>query len=261
MASNIKAKKHLGQHFLIDNGVIDKILAAISSHCAKDMPMIEVGPGPGVLTRKLVANYPLFQAVEFDRDMVKLLLQDIDPKHIINEDFLGLDLGTVHTDQEFNLVGNFPYNISSQIVFKMLDNMQRIPNMIGMFQKEVAERICATPGTKKNGIITLLVQPYYEAIKLFDIGPEAFDPPPKVDSSVIFLKRKAALELPCDPKLYKSIIKLAFQQRRKKLRNTLKALITDTGAEVLQLRPEQLGVSDFINIAKEIEAQQASNPS
>ena len=257
MGQNIKAKKHLGQHFLIDRSVIDQIITHISDCCVKNLPIIEVGPGPGVLTKKLVELYSQFQAVEFDRDMVKLLLQDISPANIINEDFLGLDMSTVHPGQNFNLVGNFPYNISSQIVFKMLDNKERIPNMVGMFQKEVADRICAEPGTKKNGIITLLVQPFYEATKLLDIGPEAFDPPPKVNSSVIHLKRKANLELPCDPKLYKTIVKTAFQQRRKKLRNTLKPFMEDTGSELLQMRPEQLGVADFINIAEQIEAQKA----
>lgn len=255
----MKAKKHLGQHFLIDQQVVSNIVAAIAEHCPTSEALLEIGPGPGVLTEQLAANYERFHAVEFDRDMITVLLQKLDKKYLINEDFLALDLRTVHGDGPFNLVGNFPYNISSQIVFKMLDNKGKIPVMVGMFQKEVAHRICAEPGTKKNGIITLLTQAYYDAEVLLDVGPGAFDPPPKVDSSVILLKRKANQELGCDPKLYKSIIKLAFQQRRKKLRNTLKVYFQDNEIPneieegLLQERPEHLGVKDFVELARVIE--------
>lgn len=254
----MKAKKHLGQHFLIDQQVVSNIVAAIQEHCPTDEALLEIGPGPGVLTEHLAAHYERFQAVEFDRDMIRLLLEKLDKKFLINEDFLALDLRTVHDDGAFNLVGNFPYNISSQIVFKMLDNKEKIPAMVGMFQKEVAHRICASPGTKANGIITLLTQAYYDAEVLFDVGPGAFAPPPKVNSSVILLKRKTELSLGCDPKLYKSIIKLSFQQRRKKLRNTLKIYFQDkeipTAIEegLLQQRPEHLGVQDFVELAKVI---------
>lgn len=254
MRPTVKAKKHLGQHFLIDQAVISRILMGIQEHCPIDESILEVGPGPGVLTEALAEGYSDFRAVEFDRDMMALLIQKIPLKCLINEDFLALDLETVFEGTKpFNLVGNFPYNISSQIVFKMLTNKDRIPVMVGMFQKEVAERICATPGGKKNGIITLRVQAHYEAVKLFDIGPDAFDPPPKVNSSVILLKRKEDYALPCGEKIYAQIIKLAFQQRRKKIRNTLKSLLPDTEDPIFQMRPEQLGVQDFINIAKMVE--------
>jgi len=256
----VKAKKHLGQHFLIDNQVVTNIIEAIKEHCPTSEALLEIGPGPGVLTEQLASEYDRFHAVEFDRDMIKVLLQKLDKKYLINEDFLTLDLSTVHQDGAFNLVGNFPYNISSQIVFKMLDHKEKIPCMVGMFQKEVAHRICAKPGTKANGIITLLTQAYYDAEVLFDVGPDAFDPPPKVQSSVILLKRKAEFTLPCDAKLYKSMIKLSFQQRRKKLRNTLKVYFQDREVDpeleagLLQQRPEHLGVEDFVELTKVIAA-------
>jgi len=249
---NLKAKKNLGQHFLIDQSVVTQVLESIQEYCAKDMPILEVGPGPGTLTYELAQQYDRFCAVEFDRDMVAILRQRLATDQLIREDILSVNFDEVHKGDSFNLVGNFPYNISSQIVFKILDNKERVPVMVGMFQKEMATRICASPGTKANGIITLLTQAYYEAKKLFDVAPEAFDPPPKVQSSVIMLKRKENLTLPCDPKLYKQVIKLSFQQRRKKLRNTLKPLLNDKTElmdhELLQNRPEHLGVADFVEI-------------
>jgi len=251
----LKAKKHLGQHFLRDKAVISHILEVIEKECGAEVPILEVGPGPGVLTNSLVKSFPHFKAVEFDRDMVKLLIQSIDPKNIINEDFLGLDLDGVFKGQEFNLVGNFPYNISSQIVFKMLDNLDLIPVMVGMFQKEVAERICADPGSKKNGIISLRAQAYYRAEKIFDISPDAFDPPPRVDSSIIVLRRKEDSSLGCDEKIYARAIKMSFQQRRKKIRNTLKGMLKNLDDPIFQKRPEELSVEDFVNIAIEIQNQ------
>lgn len=251
----MRAKKHLGQHFLRDNLVIDKILDSIYKDCPVDMHVLEVGPGEGVLTHDLAARYPSFRAIEFDRDMVALLTKTIDTDKIIQADFLGSDLEVLFSGEPFALVGNFPYNISSQIIFKMLDNLDLVPIMIGMFQKEVGDRICATPGTKKNGIISLRAQAFYTAESLFDIGPDAFSPPPKVQSSVIKLTRKADTTLGCDAKIFQHIIKASFGQRRKKLRNTLKSFLDDTSDEVFQQRPEQLGVEDFINIAQLIEKQ------
>ncbi|MBT8229182.1 MAG: 16S rRNA (adenine(1518)-N(6)/adenine(1519)-N(6))-dimethyltransferase, partial [Bacteroidia bacterium] len=148
----------------------------------------------------------------------------------------------------FNLVGNFPYNISSQIIFKMIENVEMIPKMIGMFQKEVAERICAGPGGKTNGILSVRAQAFYKAEKIFDIPPEAFSPPPKVNSSVIVLTRKENYQLPCDEKLFSRIIKTGFQQRRKKLRNTLKSIFDNTEDPIFQKRPEELTVEDFVNL-------------
>jgi len=251
----LKAKKHLGQHFLTDKSVISRIVELIEKECTQDFPILEVGPGPGVLTNSLVEHFKNFKAVEFDRDMVKVLIQTIDPAHIINEDFLGLDLNSVFEKQSFNLVGNFPYNISSQIIFKMLENVDLVPVMVGMFQREVAERICAEPGTKKNGIISLRAQAYYHAEKIFDIPPDAFDPPPRVHSSIIVLRRKENTVLHCDEKIYARAIKMSFQQRRKKMRNTLKGMLHDLDNPLLQKRPEELSVEDFVNIAIEIQNQ------
>ena len=251
----MRAKKHLGQHFLRDQAIISDIIAAILEHCDSDMPLVEVGPGEGVLTHALDEHYKNFKAIEYDRDMVQLLSRTIDSEKVIQDNFLFVDLGGLFSGQAFNLVGNFPYNISSQIIFKMLDDISLVPTMVGMFQKEVADRICAKPGTKSNGIITLLTQAYYDAESLFDIGPQAFSPPPKVMSSVIKLTRKQNTDLPCDPKIYKKIIKAAFGQRRKKMRNTLKPFLQDTEDLIFQKRPEQLSVQDFVNIAQLIESQ------
>lgn len=252
---NLKAKKHLGQHFLSDTFVIDKIIDLIKQKCPQNEPIIEVGPGQGVLTFELLEHFTQFKAIEFDRDMIKILIQKMDPKHIINEDFLSVDLSELFENETFNLVGNFPYNISSQIIFTMIKNVHRIPIMVGMFQKEVAERICSTPGGKTNGILSLRAQAYYETEKVFDIPPEAFDPPPRVQSSIIVLKRKENYELPCDEKIYARAIKTSFQQRRKKMRNTLKGMVDDLEKPIYQKRPEQLSVEEFINIAIQIENQ------
>jgi len=251
----LKAKKHLGQHFLSDQAVIADILSAINEYCPAQVPLIEVGPGQGVLTFELAKQYEQFKAIEFDRDMIKVLSSELDPFKLVQANFLSVDLETIHTGSEFNLVGNFPYNISSQIVFKMLDNLHLVPVMVGMFQKEVAERICSAPGTKANGIISIRTQAYYTAKKLFDIGPGAFSPPPKVNSSVIVLQRKENPETNYNTKLFKQVVKMSFQQRRKKLRNTLKPFLEDQGYPILQQRPEHLGVEDFINIVQLIEKQ------
>lgn len=250
----MKAKKHLGQHFLVNQAVIEKIIDLIKEVCPQDKPVLEVGPGQGVLTYHLDDHFDKFTAVEFDRDMIRVLIQKLDPKKLVNEDFLGLDLKSVY-DGEFALVGNFPYNISSQIIFKMIANRHQIPVMVGMFQKEVAERICSTPGGKKNGILSLNAQAYYTAEKAFDIGPDAFDPPPRVESSIIVLKRKENFKLPCDEVLYKKVIKMAFLHRRKMLRNTIKTFVEDTSDPIFQMRPEQLSVEQFVNIVTLIEEQ------
>lgn len=249
----MKAKKHLGQHFLNDALIIQRILSSILSYCPTDEALLEVGPGQGAISKDLSRHYNSFRLVEFDRDMVEILLDYFDESMIINRDFLGLNLAEVFDGAEFNLVGNFPYNISSQIVFKILENRSFIPCMVGMFQKEVAERICSTPGGKSNGILSLNVQAWYDAEILFHIGPESFYPPPKVQSSVIVMRRKVNSDIACDAKLYKRVIKQAFQQRRKKLRNTLKSYGIDMTDEIYQRRPEELGVDDFVSIVLNIQ--------
>ncbi len=255
----MKAKKHLGQHFLCDDQVISRIVNLINDTCPTTQPMLEVGPGQGVLTFELEKVYPQFKAIEYDEDMVNILCQTISPVKVVNEDFIQADLVNMFQGKSYSLVGNFPYNISSQIIFRMLENKAHIPVMVGMFQKEVAERICATPGGRKHGIISLRAQAFYTAEKIFDIGPDAFDPPPKVNSSVIVLRRKNNQDLGCDPKLYAQVIKLAFSQRRKKLRNTLKAFTDNTIGESYQMRPEQLGVQEFVTITNQIAAERTAS--
>ena len=250
----MKAKKHLGQHFLIDNIIVDRIVQAISDNCSESLPLIEIGPGQGVLTKHLIDRYDMFKAIELDSDMVEILQLLLKPDQLVHSDFLRLDLSDLFDSDQFNLVGNFPYNISSQIVFKVLEYLEHIPFVVGMFQKELAERIAAGPGTKANGILSLNAQAYYEVEILFHIGPEAFDPPPKVNSSIILMRRKENLELGCDYQMYRRVIKQAFQQRRKKLRNTLKSFDIDQELEIYQKRPEQLGVQDFVNIVNSIQS-------
>ena len=249
----MKAKKQLGQHFLIDRYAIDRIVSYIQEFCDKHVALVEVGPGQGVLTQQLVQYYPNFKAIELDSDMIDILKLLLGPQQLIHMDFLKADLDAINAGEAFNLVGNFPYNISSQIVFKMLEYKDKIPFMVGMFQRELAQRICASPGSKANGILSLNAQAFYEAELLFDIAPEAFDPPPKVFSSVIVMKRKTNRELGCDAVLYKKVIKQAFQQRRKKMKNTLKSFALPLEDEIFQKRPEELSVEDFVNIVNKIQ--------
>lgn len=248
----MKAKKRLGQHFLIDNTVIDRILETINANCNAEKHILEVGPGPGILTFHLNNHFKSFKAVEFDRDMIALLKQSISEDKLIAADFLKVNLDEIFNGEPFSLVGNFPYNISSQIIFKMLEYKDIVPVMVGMFQKEVAERICAVPGNKQNGILSLNVQAFYNAKKIFDIGPEAFNPPPRVNSSIVVLTRKNNKELSCDHKMFSKVIKTAFQQRRKKMRNTLKMYGPLPDDDIFQKRPEQLGVEEFVTIVNKL---------
>ena len=250
----MKAKKHLGQHFLSDKLVLDQIFEAVEQHFDKSLPVLEVGPGGGVLTGFLHKTFPVFKAIEFDRDLIENLRANYGEETIIQHDFLSFDVNELFGGKPFQLVGNFPYNISSQIIFKMLKERSRIPIMIGMFQKEVAERICADPGSKRNGILSIRTQLYYKADKLFDIPPDAFDPPPKVDSSVIVCKRKENAIGEFNQDFFNRIVKTSFGQRRKKMRNTLKGIIENTEDPIFQKRPEELSFQDFVNIS--IKAQQ-----
>ena len=251
----MRAKKQLGQHFLIDKSVILRIISNISDQCSSEIPLLEVGPGQGAITLDLLKDYPEFKAVELDKDMIEILRLHLKPDQLINMDILRLNMQELFGGREFNLVGNFPYNISSQIIFKIIENRHQIPVMIGMFQKELAERICSSPGGKSNGILSLNAQAYYHAEILFNIGPEAFDPPPKVESSVIIMKRKDDYQLGCDDNLYRSVVKQAFSQRRKKMRNTLKSFDLDLESDIFQKRPEQLGVDEFVNIVNSIKTK------
>jgi len=234
--SNLKLNKSLGQHFLRDENVLFNIVKAIDDNVEKKIPIVEVGPGAGALT-KFLHQKENFKLVEFDTRWAAYLLKEYPSLEgrIYNEDFLG----------------NFPYNISSQILFKVLEHKEIVPTVIGMFQKEVAMRICSKPKSKAYGILSVLIQAYYDAEYLFDVPRESFHPAPKVMSGVLILRRKEKLNLACDEKFFKRLIKMAFQQRRKTLRNSLKQLIFSDDIKQLEIfnkRPEALDVDAFINL-------------
>lgn len=249
----VKAKKHLGQHFLNDENIAKKISDTLSLKGYNKV--LEIGPGMGVLTKYLLEKSIETYVIEIDTESVKYLNTHY-PKlqnRIISKDFLKYDLKEIFIDEPFAIIGNFPYNISSQIVFKMLEMRRQVPEFSGMFQKEVAERICEKKGSKTYGILSVLVQAFYETEYLFTVSENVFTPPPKVKSGVLKLTRKDNFSLECDEKLFFSVVKTAFNQRRKTLRNSLKSLnILDNkkGEKIFDLRPEQLSVEDFIEITK-----------
>ena len=252
----MRAKKSYGQHFLKDEAISEEI--AQSLQCAgADDNVLEVGPGKGMLTKYLLKLPCQLKAVEADADMVDYLRKHYPDfaERLIQKDFLKLNLSEIFEGAPFSIVGNFPYNISSQILFKMLEVRERVPELVGMFQKEVAQRVASSPGSKAYGVISVLVQAYYEVEYLFEVDRMAFDPPPKVQSAVIRLYHKKVRHLDCDARLFKSIVKQAFSQRRKMLRNTMKAYLK--GEAILQdnffkKRPEELGVDDFVWLAQVI---------
>ena len=261
----VKAKKHLGQHFLKDETVALKIAETLSFEGYRNV--LEIGPGTGVLTKYLLRNEIDLVAMELDSESIIYLNQNFALEHpetlgknnslkVIEADFLKFDLATLFGSEPFAITGNFPYNISTQIVFRMLEFRHRIPEFSGMFQKEVAERICAKEGNKTYGILSVLTQAYYNAEYLFTVQPEVFDPPPKVQSGVLRLSRKENITLDCDEKLLRRVVKTAFNQRRKTLRNSLKTFdLSDILKEdtIFDQRPEQLAVADFIRLTKKIE--------
>ena len=247
---NVKPKKYLGQHFLKDENIARKIVESLS--ISNYSNVLEIGPGTGVLTKYLIEKKINLKLVEIDSDSVNFLKSNlqIDPLIILENDFLKLQLDDVFTDK-FAIIGNFPYNISTQIIFKALEYKNLIPELIGMFQKEVAERICETKGSKKYGILSVLTQAYYDTEYLFSVPPSVFTPPPKVVSAVIKLVRKKQTEINYNEKLFFKVVKQSFQQRRKTLRNSLKTFnLTDSLREdtIFDLRPEQLSVKDFIHL-------------
>lgn len=254
----VKTKKKYGQHFLINVGIKEKIIQAIKDYVPEGENLLEVGPGEGVLTKYLVEeNFPL-KVVEIDPDMVEILNRDIPelkPEQIISGDIIKMNSRSFYGDEVFHLVGNFPYNVSSQLLFLMYENKTQIPTMIGMFQKEVADRVVAPPGSKTYGILSVLLQAFYDCKRLFLVSRGSFNPPPKVDSAVILLQRNKTEQLECDEVLFKRVVKMAFSQRRKMLRNTLKSLLSESiqSREIYTKRPEHLSVQDFINITIEIE--------
>lgn len=246
----VKPKKFLGQHFLTGLSVAERIADTLKDYVGT--PVLEVGPGMGVLTQYLIAKGHDLKVVELDRESVDYLhanFPELEGK-VIGEDFLQLDLASMY-DGQFCIIGNYPYNISSQIFFKVLDYRDQVVCCSGMLQKEVAERIAAGPGSKTYGILSVLLQAWYDIEYLFTVSEHVFNPPPKVKSGVIRLVRNNVHELGCDESMFKTIVKLSFGQRRKTLRNSLRSfaknpeVLTD---EIFNKRPEQLSVAEFIRL-------------
>ena len=249
----VRAKKFLGQHFLKDLSVAQRIADTIA-----EGRVLEIGPGMGVLTQYLLKN-PNLQttAIEIDRESVAYLKEWYPELHLIEGDFLKLDLSVIYPDGEFCVIGNYPYNISSQIFFKVLDHKDRIPICSGMIQKEVAERIASKPGKKSYGILSVLLQAYYDIEYLFTVDEHVFNPPPKVKSAVIKMTRNNRQGLGCDETLFKNVVKTAFNQRRKQMRNSLMGLVGKDNSilndPIFTKRPEQLSVDEFISLTQLIQ--------
>lgn len=249
--TTVNAKKFLGQHFLKDISIARRIADTLDDF--PHIPVIEVGPGMGVLTQYLIEKERDLTVVEIDRESVPYLQQHYPElkEHIIEGDFLKLTLTDVYPDQ-FCVIGNYPYNISSQIFFKILDYKNHVPCCSGMLQKEVAERIAAPPGNKTYGILSVLLQAWYDIEYLFTVSEKVFDPPPRVKSAVIKMIRNKRKSLGCDEKLFKTVVKTSFNQRRKTLRNSMKPILgKDCEAynkEIFDKRPEQLSVEEFIEL-------------
>jgi len=253
---SVRAKKHLGQHFLKDEQIAQNIADSLTEKDYNNV--LEIGPGMGVLTKYLLKKKLKVHVIEIDTESVEYLkanylnLAD----RIISKDFLKIDLFDYFGDEQVAIIGNFPYNISTQIVFKTLENRHQIPEFSGMFQKEVAKRIAEKEGSKVYGILSVLTQAFYDVEYLFTVPPSVFNPPPKVESGVIQLTRKKNFTLPVNEKLFYTVVKTAFNQRRKTMRNSLKTLnLSDILREdpIFAKRPEQLSVQEFISLTSKIE--------
>ena len=253
----VKPKKFLGQHFLKDLKVAQDIADTVDA--CPDLPILEVGPGMGVLTQFLMPKNRLMKVVEVDFESVAYLREAYPQleEHIIEDDFLKMNLQRLFDGKPFVLTGNYPYNISSQIFFKMLDNKELIPCCTGMIQKEVAERIAAGPGSKTYGILSVLIQAWYHVEYLFTVSEHVFNPPPKVKSAVIRMTRNETQDLGCNEKLFKQVVKTTFNQRRKTLRNSIKPILGKecplTEDSIFSRRPEQLSVQEFIDLTNRVE--------
>ncbi|MCF6223266.1 MAG: 16S rRNA (adenine(1518)-N(6)/adenine(1519)-N(6))-dimethyltransferase RsmA [Flavobacteriaceae bacterium] len=252
---SVRAKKHLGQHFLKDEYIAEKIAGTLTENGYNNV--LEIGPGMGVLTKYLLKKKFITSVIEIDSesiDYLKVHYLNLSNR-IINANFLKIDIPKLFKNEQFAIIGNFPYNISSQIVFKAIENREFIPELCGMFQKEVAKRITEKPGSKTYGIISVLTQAFFEAEYLFTVPPSVFNPPPKVESGVIRLVRKKDFDLPVDVAFFFKVVKTAFNQRRKTLRNSLKSFqLSDKLREdvIFAERPEQLSVQQFIALTKSI---------
>ena len=246
----VRAKKHLGQHFLKDLSIAEDIVNSLVQTDKYDT-VLEIGPGMGVLTQFLIQqkNYTTFP-IDVDRESIAFLVEKFPTLKgsIIYGDFLKINLNEIVNNQPFAVIGNFPYNISTQILFKVYEYRHQVPELVGMFQKEVAERVAAKPGNKTYGITSVLLQAYYDIEYLFTVDEHVFDPPPKVKSAVIRLTRNSTKKLDCDEVFFKVVVKTAFNQRRKTMRNSVKVFLNEETKQhpILDKRPEQLSVEEFV---------------
>lgn len=264
MIKQVRPKKNLGQHFLTDLSIAKRIADTVDEPYG-DIPVLEVGPGMGVMTQYLVEKSRPFKVVEIDRESVAYLKATLfrGENPIIEGDFLRMDLRQVFNGQQFVLTGNYPYDISSQIFFKMLDNRDLIPCCTGMIQREVALRIASEPGTKAYGILSVLIQAWYDVEYLFTVEPSVFNPPPKVQSAVIRMTRNQVKHLDCNEDLFKRVVKTVFNQRRKMLRVSLRQLVNSKEENgethdffsdpIMTKRPEQLTVQEFVTLTNMVE--------
>ena len=258
----VRPKKNLGQHFLVDLNIAKRIADTVDAPFA-DLPVLEVGPGMGVMTQFLTEKPRPLKVVEIDRESVDYLNEHLPRlrENIISGDFLRMDLTEVFGGQPFVLTGNYPYDISSQIFFKMLDNKELIPCCTGMIQHEVAVRMAAQPGNKQYGILSVLIQAWYDVEYLFTVEPGVFNPPPKVQSAVIRMTRNQVTALGCDWPLFRRVVKTVFNQRRKMLRVSLRQLLDKDSslftlhASLLTLRPEQLTIPQFVELTNLVAAE------
>lgn len=260
----VRPKKSLGQHFLNDLTIAKRIADTVDTP-PDDIPILEVGPGTGVLTQFLAQKERPLTAVELDTESVAYLRDHFPTLHVLHDDFLHMDLSTLY-DGPFVLTGNYPYNISSQIFFRVVQHRDCIPLCTGMIQREVAERLAASPGSKTYGVLSVLIQAWYHVQLLFTVPPTAFTPPPKVQSAVVSLQRNDITNLGCDEKLFRRVVKQVFTQRRKMLRVSLRQVFDGERPrpdlfpdDLLTLRPEQLSVQDFVDLTNRI-TQQSSHP-
>ncbi|PVX50718.1 dimethyladenosine transferase [Balneicella halophila] len=253
----VTPKKKLGQHFLTDENIAQKIVNALDFSSAE--AVLEIGPGTGVLTQWLKDKEVPFYLIEVDTESIEYLNATYPTltQNLLEQDFLKLDFDTLPM-KSFSIIGNLPYNISSQIFFKILDAVERIPQIVCMIQYEVAQRISSPPNNKQYGILSVLLQAYYDIEFLFKVPPQVFNPPPKVDSGVIRLTRRSDYEtsINCDKQLFKNVVKTGFNQRRKMLSNSLKPILGDKKIDnhIMNKRPEQLGVEDFVSLTRLIES-------
>ena len=258
----VTAKKRLGQHFLTDLSIARDIADTVD--VCPGIPVLEVGPGMGVLTQFLLKKERPVKVVEIDEESVSYLcrnLPELGEENIIPDDFLKMHLDRLFGGEPFMLIGNYPYNISSQIFFKMLDYKEFIPYCSGMIQKEVGERLAAKPGSKAYGILSILIQLWYDVEYLFTVHENVFSPPPKVKSAVVLMRRNGRQELECNEELLKKIVKSTFNQRRKKMRNSIQQIVGKDSPllqdPIMDMRPEQISIEEFIELTTKVERELA----